>query len=96
MSSAVNLPNHTVTGQASSSKRLTSIVHILSQTALTPAVVKINTFNRNDSLKQRTYTRNENTLSVKFSGPWARPSFNQYGLISDPYIDFPLSRNLLI
>ena len=30
MSSAVSLPNHTFTGQASSSKRLTSIVHILS------------------------------------------------------------------
>ena len=30
MSSAVNLPNHTFTGQAKSSKRLTSIVHILS------------------------------------------------------------------
>ena len=30
MSSVVNLPNHTFTGQASSSKWLTSIVHILS------------------------------------------------------------------
>ena len=30
MSSAVNLPNNTFTGQAKSSKRLTSIVHILS------------------------------------------------------------------
>ena len=30
MSSAVSLPNHTFTGQAQSSKRLTSIVHILS------------------------------------------------------------------
>ena len=30
MSSAVSLPNHTFTGQALSSKRLTSIVHILS------------------------------------------------------------------
>ena len=30
MSSAVSLPNHTFTGQASSSKRLTTIVHILS------------------------------------------------------------------
>ena len=30
MSSAVNLPNHTFTGLALSSKRLTSIVHILS------------------------------------------------------------------
>ena len=30
MSSAVSLPNHTFTGQAWSSKRLTSIVHILS------------------------------------------------------------------
>ena len=30
MSSAVSLPNHTFTGQTSSSKRLTSIVHILS------------------------------------------------------------------
>ena len=30
MSSAISLPNHTFTGQASSSKRLTSIVHILS------------------------------------------------------------------
>ena len=30
MSSAVSLPNHTFTGQAKSSKRLTSIVHILS------------------------------------------------------------------
>ena len=30
MSSAVNLPSHTFTGQARSSKRLTSIVHILS------------------------------------------------------------------
>ena len=30
MSSAVSLPNHTFTGQAFSSKRLTSIVHILS------------------------------------------------------------------
>ena len=30
MSSAVSLPNHTFTGQAESSKRLTSIVHILS------------------------------------------------------------------
>ena len=30
MSSAVSLPNHTFTGQASSSERLTSIVHILS------------------------------------------------------------------
>ena len=29
MSSAVSLPNHTFTGQAKSSKRLTSIVHIL-------------------------------------------------------------------
>ena len=29
MSSAVSLPNHTFTGQALSSKRLTSIVHIL-------------------------------------------------------------------
>ena len=29
MSSAVSLPNHTLTGQTSSSKRLTSIVHIL-------------------------------------------------------------------
>ena len=29
MSSAVSLPNHTFTGQAYSSKRLTSIVHIL-------------------------------------------------------------------
>ena len=30
MSSAVSLPNHTFTGQAYSSKPLTSIVHILS------------------------------------------------------------------
>ena len=30
MSSAVSLPNHTFTGQAKASKRLTSIVHILS------------------------------------------------------------------
>ena len=30
MSSAVSLPNHMFTGQAQSSKRLTSIVHILS------------------------------------------------------------------
>ena len=30
MSNAVSLPNHTFTGQALSSKRLTSIVHILS------------------------------------------------------------------
>ena len=30
MWSAVSLPNHTFTGQAQSSKRLTSIVHILS------------------------------------------------------------------
>ena len=30
MSSTVSLPNHTFTGQAKSSKRLTSIVHILS------------------------------------------------------------------
>ena len=30
MSSAVSLPNHTFTGQAKSSKQLTSIVHILS------------------------------------------------------------------
>ena len=30
MSSAVSLPNHTFTGQAYSSKRLTSIVHSLS------------------------------------------------------------------
>ena len=30
MSSAVRLPNHTFTAQALSSKRLTSIVHILS------------------------------------------------------------------
>ena len=30
MSSAVSLPNHTFTGQAQSSKQLTSIVHILS------------------------------------------------------------------
>ena len=30
MSSAVSLPNHTFIGQAQSSKRLTSIVHILS------------------------------------------------------------------
>ena len=30
MLSVVSLPNHTLTGQASSSKRLTSIVHILS------------------------------------------------------------------
>ena len=30
MSSAVSLPNHTFTGQAQSSKRLTSIVYILS------------------------------------------------------------------
>ena len=30
MSSAVSLPNHTFTGQALSSKRLTSIVHIFS------------------------------------------------------------------
>ena len=30
MSSAVSLPNHTFTGQGWSSKRLTSIVHILS------------------------------------------------------------------
>ena len=30
MSSEVSLPNHTFTGQAQSSKRLTSIVHILS------------------------------------------------------------------
>ena len=29
MSSTVSLPNHTFTGQAKSSKRLTSIVHIL-------------------------------------------------------------------
>ena len=29
MSSAVSLPNHTFTGQAQSSKRLTSILHIL-------------------------------------------------------------------
>ena len=29
MSSTVSLPNHTFTGQAQSSKRLTSIVHIL-------------------------------------------------------------------
>ena len=29
MSSMVSLPNHTFTGQAQSSKRLTSIVHIL-------------------------------------------------------------------
>ena len=31
MSSAVSLPNHTFTGQVKSSKRLISIVHILSQ-----------------------------------------------------------------
>ena len=31
MLSAVNLPNHTFTGQAQSSKRLSSIVHILRQ-----------------------------------------------------------------
>ena len=30
MSSAVSLPNHTFNGQAQSSKRFTSIVHILS------------------------------------------------------------------
>ena len=30
MSSAVNLPKYTFTGQAKSSKRLTGIVHILS------------------------------------------------------------------
>ena len=30
MSSAVSIPSHTFTGQALSSKRLTSIVHILS------------------------------------------------------------------
>ena len=30
MSSGVSLPNHTFIGQAESSKRLTSIVHILS------------------------------------------------------------------
>ena len=30
MSSAVSLPNYTFTGQAQSSKRLTSIAHILS------------------------------------------------------------------
>ena len=30
MSSAVSLPNHNFTGQAKSSKRLTSTVHILS------------------------------------------------------------------
>ena len=30
MSSTISLPNHTFTGQAESSKRLTSIVHILS------------------------------------------------------------------
>ena len=30
MSSAVNLPNHTFTGQARSTKRLPSIVHVLS------------------------------------------------------------------
>ena len=30
MSSAVSLPNHTFTGQTKSSKRFTSIVHILS------------------------------------------------------------------
>ena len=30
MSNAVSLPNHTFSGQAQSSKRLTSIVHILS------------------------------------------------------------------
>ena len=29
ISSAVSLPNHTFTGQAKSSKRLTSVVHIL-------------------------------------------------------------------
>ena len=29
MSSVVSLPNHTFTGQAKSSKRLTSIVHII-------------------------------------------------------------------
>ena len=32
-SRAVSLPNHTFTGQAQSSKRLTSIVHILSPEA---------------------------------------------------------------
>ena len=36
MSSAVSLPNHTFTGQALSSKRLTSIVHILSPTLELP------------------------------------------------------------
>ena len=34
MSSSVSLPNHTFTGKAYSSKQLTSIVHILSTTAL--------------------------------------------------------------
>ena len=35
MSSAVSLPNHTSTGQAYSSKWLTSIVHILSPEKVT-------------------------------------------------------------
>ena len=35
MSSAVSLLNHTFTGQALSSKRLTSIVHILSPESVT-------------------------------------------------------------
>ena len=39
MLSAVSLPNHTFTGQALSSKQLTSIVHILSQ-KLTTALLE--------------------------------------------------------
>ena len=37
MSSVVNLPNHTFTGQALSSKQLTSIVHILPETDNCPS-----------------------------------------------------------
>ena len=39
MSSAVNLPNHMLTGQALSSKQLTSIVHIFCQ-KLTTAILE--------------------------------------------------------
>ena len=51
MSSAVSLPNHTFTGQAESSKRLTSIVHILLRNSLAVrlfgvyAVIESNTVN---------------------------------------------------
>ena len=50
MLSVVSLPNHTITGQAYSSKRLTSIVHILSpETDNCPLKLNVDVINMSDA-----------------------------------------------